>query len=332
MKLLRIVPLLVLCIVTVRAENALTIDKTATGGFEVKVDGKPFATYVVDQANKPYLYPVYGPTGKAMTRAYPMEQKEGEAKDHPHHRGINFGHEDIAGWDTWAERTTFEEMLQKPKSVEMAKKRLTQMGSEKHREYTTLKVDGDKAVAVELIDYLDAAGKRVLTEERRMTFRAAAGTRTIDFDQDLIASEGAAKFEDRKDAGLSIRVPHSMAVDSKQGGKIVNSDGIADADAWNKSAKWCDYHGPVDGEQLGIAMFNHPSSFRYPTPWHVRTYGLFTANAFGSKQFVKDRPDVAFEVKSGERVKLRHRFLFHAGDEKTAKIAEAFDAYAAESR
>ena len=42
----------------------------------------------------------------------------------------------------------------------------------------------------------------------------------IDFDQDLIASAGTVTLYDRKDAGLYIRVPASMAVDSKLGGKI----------------------------------------------------------------------------------------------------------------
>ena len=93
-----------------------------------------------------------------------------------------------------------------------------------------------------------------------------------------------------------------------------------------------DYYGPVEGETQGVAMLNHPSSFRYPTGWHVRTYGLFTANPFASKQFNKDAPDAAFELKSGERLKLRHRFLFHSGEEKAGKIAEAWEAYAKEAK
>jgi hypothetical protein len=35
-----------------------------------------------------------------MTRAYPMQDVSNEAKeqrDHPHHRGITFGHESIGG-------------------------------------------------------------------------------------------------------------------------------------------------------------------------------------------------------------------------------------------
>src|SRR5205814_3733 len=104
---------------------------------------------------------------------------------------------------------------------------------------------------------------------------------------DFIASEGPVKFGDAKDAGFNYRVPASMAVDAKQGGQIITSEGIADAAAWGKRAKWVDYHGPVEGETLGVAMLNHPSSFRYPTPWHVRTYGLFTANPFGTHSLDK---------------------------------------------
>src|SRR6185436_789178 len=88
------------------AENVFTIDRTANGGVEVKLDGKLFAGYVVDQANKPYLWPVIGPTGKSMMRAFPMEQVEGEQRDHPHHRGITFGHENVNGTDTWVERAS----------------------------------------------------------------------------------------------------------------------------------------------------------------------------------------------------------------------------------
>ena len=123
-----------------------------------------------------------------------------------------------------------------------------------------------------------------------------------------------------------------MAVDTKQGGKLINSDGITDAAAWGKRAKWCDYSGAVEGETLGVAMLNHPSSFRHPTPWHARTYGLFTANPFGPHSLDKTAEDGAIELKKGEHLKLRHRLIFHKGDEKAAKIAEAFEAYSKEAK
>ena len=312
---------------------AFTLTRTPSGGVEVKVEGKPFATYVIDQGNKPFLWPVYGPTGKAMTRAYPMEQVVGEQRDHIHQRGLTFGHEDIDhGTDTWQERATFEEMLKSPKSEATGRKRLPRVGSEKHREFTELKADGDRAVIIETLDYLDAGGKRLLSEERRLTFHLVGDMRAIDFDQDLIASDGPFTFGDAKDAGLGIRVPTSMAVDSKQGGHIVNADGVENDAAWSKHADWCEYDGPVDGEKLGIAFLDHPSSFNHPTLWHVRTYGLFCANPFGAHAFDKNAPESPTRLKAGDRLKLRHRLLFHAGDEKTAKIAEAYEAYSKESR
>ena len=334
------------------ADHAVTLERTATGGVSVSVDGKPFAEYVIDQANKPYLWPVHGPTGRQMTRAYPMREVPEETpqqRDHPHHRGITFGSESIGlvpwptevtrdsptgdetshgGGNTWHERATFEEFLSKPETAANGKRRMPAISSIRHREFTTLQSDGDKAVVVETLDHVDPAGKRFLSEERRLTFHVVGRMWAIDFDQDFIASEGAVVFADRKDAGIFIRVPASMAVDSRLGGRIVNSDGHIDADAWSKPADWVDYHGPVGGEQLGVAILNHPSSFRHPTRWHVRTYGLFAANPFASRQYDKSLPSGDHELKAGDRLKLRHRFLFHEGDEKAAKIAEAYEDYA----
>jgi hypothetical protein len=123
-----------------------------------------------------------------------------------------------------------------------------------------------------------------------------------------------------------------MAVDSKQGGQIINSDGLTDKDAWGKPAKWCDYHGPVEGEHLGIAFLNHPASYRYPTRWHVRTYGLFTANPFAQHDYGSTLPDGTTMLKPGEHLKLHHRFLFHTGDAAKTKIEAAWQQYAKETK
>jgi hypothetical protein len=301
-----------------------TVEKTATGGAVVKVDGKVFAEYVVDQANKPYLWPIYNADGKSMTRSHPMKNVEGEKQDHPHHRGLCFGHENIGGYDNWAEQASFGANAK-------YSERLKHLGSIKHREFKEL-TGGKTGVVYALSDYLDHDGKVICSEERCMTFQVDGDTRMIDVDIDIVASQGPVTVDDKKDAGLSIRVPHSMSVDAKQGGKIINSEGDKDADSWGKRAKWCDFNGPVEGEHLGIAMLNHPSSFRHPTPWHSRTYGLFTANPFGLSQLKLQAESGAVELKQDERIKLRHRFIFHKGDEKAGKIAEAYEAYAKETR
>jgi hypothetical protein len=340
-----------------QAGQLFTLHKEMGGaGISVRVDGKPFATYVVNEANKPYLWPVYGPTGKAMTREFPMKEVEFEAtnqRDHPHHRGITFGHESAGadswrfpekieavnpeeqvrtGGDSWHEKLTFDEARKNPKNERTADVRTRMLAQIFHREFTVMRADETGAVVGSLCEHLDPAGRRFVTEERRFTFHADEKTRTIDFDQDFVATDGDVRFEDRKDAGLSIRVPASMAVDAKQGGKIINSAGQVDADAWGKPAPWCDYHGPVDGERVGIAFLNHPSSYRFPTRWHVRNYGLFTANPFMSRQVDKTFTDGTVVLKAGERLKLRHRFILHSGDAESASIAALYAKYAQEEK
>ena len=312
-------------------DQGLEITRTAHG-IRVMVRGEPFAEYVVDQANKPYLYPVYGPTGEQMTRAYPMKTIEGERHDHPHHRGINFGHQSIGGVDTWTEQLTWDEFTKDPKKAKLVQARSKNLGRIRHVKFTKLEAGESNAVVVAMCNYLAAAGRKFLTEERRMRFHVGHGIRMIDIDQDLIANEGKIRFADIKDAGLSIRVPTSMAVTSRQGGTILNSEGDRDRKAWSKSAEWCDYSGPVHGKTLGIAVLNHPSSFRHPTRWHAREYGLLTANPFASKKFIRSLPDTSFDLAKGERIKLRHRFILHAGTAEAAGIAEAFKLYAKEPR
>ena len=315
------------------AGKGFTADKTAAG-VTVKFDGQPFAEYVIGEANKPYLFPVYGPTGKSMTRAFPMQQVEGEAKDHYHHRGIVFGHENINGADSWMERGSVtggkpESELNDKQKASLAKAE-TKLGFIKHRAFKEVKADAKQAVIVTENDYTNVKGEKSVTEIRRLTFRVEGETRLIDWDQEFIATEGNVTFGDAKDAGLSIRVPHTMAVDTKMGGHIMTSTGITDKDAWSKRAPWVDYNGPVDGETLGVAMFNHPSSFRHPTSWHVRTYGLFTANCFGTLD--KADPNGPHTLKKGEKLVLHHRFVFHKGDEKAGNIAAAYERYAKEKK
>ena len=291
--------------------DGFAVEKTKAG-VTVKYDGKLFTRYVIDQSNKPFLWPVIGPSGDEVTRAFPMEKREGERHDHPHHRSVWFGHQGTAGFDTWHEP---------------ASGRRTNLGSTVHREFVKVK-GGDTAVIVTRNDYV-GDGKKLLADERTHEFRVENGHRIIDVTIKFTAEHGDCKLSDQKDSGFSVRVATSMDVDSKKGGRVINSNGITDKAAWGKRAEWVDYHGPVNGKNVGVAIPNHPSSFRHPTPWLVRTNGLFTANPFGLRSLGQGK-DSSFTLKKGESITLRHRVIFHLGDEKAAKIAEAYKAYALE--
>lgn len=303
--------------------EAYRVEPTGTGGAIVLLYGEPVGEYVVDRANKPFLWRLAGPTGTFMTRSWPMAAAPGDTVDHVHQRGLTFGHQGVAGFDTWAEEASYRGQ---PDAVE----KLATLGAIRHRGYRTL-AGGATGVIHALNDIVDAHNRPLLAEERRMTFSFGHSFRTVDVDIDLVAAYGPVELADMKDAGLSIRVPDGMTVDRGLGGTIITSEGHTDADAWSHRACWVDYHGPVEGEHVGIAILNHPTSFRHPTPWHVRTYGLFCANPFGMKQMNPDAESGAVSLAAGKRISLRHRVIFHRGDERAARIAAAYDAYAAET-
>ena len=83
----------------------------------------------------------------------------------------------------------------------------------------------------------------------------------------------------------------------------------------------------VDGKTVGIAILNHPDSFRYPTTWHVRDYGLFAANPFGWNDFGRAESG-EYTLPEGESISFRYRVILHEGDTAAADIASAFAGYA----
>ena len=118
-----------------------------------------------------------------------------------------------------------------------------------------------------------------------------------------------------------------MDVDKKTGGKITNAEGLTDDKAWGKPSPWVDYVGPVKDQTVGIAIINHPTSFRYPTTWHVRTYGLFAANPFGWHDF--GRPDKGdYTIPDGQAIEFSYRVVLHEGDTKSADVPALATAYA----
>ncbi|MDB6075913.1 MAG: hypothetical protein JWO89_3553 [Verrucomicrobiaceae bacterium] len=303
-----------------------TVEKSPAGAV-VKIDGQLFTEYVTLSENKPILWPIIGPTGEKMTRDFPMLNTEGERQDHPHHRSLWFAHINVNGSNFWAEKASFEKS--KKKDEEIAK-----LGLQKHREFTKLEGGKDKGAITSITDWMGFDGKKLLEDERRISFSTTADARVIDFDIDLKATEGPVTFFDNKDGVFGLRLPTNLDVEQKgtghEPGHIVNSNGITDVEAWGKPANWVDYYGKVKDEPLGVAILNHPSSFRAPTLWHVRTYGLFAANCFALHDFDKNAKPGDHTIAKGDTLKFRYRVIFHKGDVKAAKLDDAFAAYAKE--
>jgi hypothetical protein len=280
----------------------------ADDGVTVFWNDQLFTRYLVRAGAKPVLWPVIGPTGAEMTRGWPMRAAtQDEKQDHVHQRSFWFTHDDVNGCGFWNEGPGH--------------------GTIVHREFLELR-GGDQAVIATRNAWTAPDGQVLLDDKRRLTFAVQPTFRWIDFDITLTALDGPATFGDTKEGTFGLRVAGPLAVDSQHGGKIVNSHGQTDAAAWGKPAPWVDYSGTLDGKPVGIAILNHPASFRYPTYWHVRTYGLFAANPFGLRQFQgSDQVDGTYVLPPHQSLSLFYRVVLHEGSAETAHVDELFAQY-----
>jgi len=292
----------------------------------VEIGGQLFTEYIFKGAPKPYLYPILAADGTELMRHYPMKNVEGEAHDHPHHRSLFFTHGDVNGLDFWAEGGGAKQGKIVSESVDATSK-------------------GDAAVIRARNKWVGPDGALHLTDATTITMRAVPGGRILDYEVVLKApADKPVVMGDTKEGAMAIRLPlwmtppHTYTDANKKKvkhdgkGTIVNDSGQTNDATWGKQGNWVDYYAPKNGKIYGVAMFDHPDNPRHPTWWHVRSYALFAANPFGKHDFenLKGQPKAGdFTIPAGSTATFRWRFYFHNGDEKTAKIAEQYAAYAA---
>jgi hypothetical protein len=290
--------------------------RAGDGQIGIEVDGKPFTTfYFGSDVRKPYLAPLRAASGTPVTRGYPMEMIEGESRDHPHHKGLWFGHGDVNKVNFWATEPANKD----PKSG-----RIVAAGP------VDAKAAGDIGVVTGRFNWLDLDGKPIVREDRKMTFYSKTGQeRIVDFDLTLHAVQRAV-FGDTKEGTFAIRLNDSLS--EKRGGKLTNAQGAETMDnVWGKPSPWVDYSGDVKGEKLGVAMFDHPQNPRHPTTWHARDYGLFAANIFGQHDFKNpNMPDGTLTLEPGQELRFRYRLVIHPGGTDRGELEKEYKKYAGE--
>jgi len=277
---------------------------------DIRVGGSLLTTFHYGEAwSRPFLHPLIGPYGDPVTRAYPVRTDvAGEKQDHPHHKSVWVAWGDVNGTDNWSENREkghAKQRLQAPPRCESGPVRGRLEAS---------------------LDWISEKGAKVLEEDRSITvWNLPADLRAIDLEVVFRATCGPVRFGDTKEGGIcSVRVATSM--DAAVNGTIVNAyGGTNEAETWGKRAPWCDYCGPVQGHTVGIAIFDHPDNLRYPTWWHVRNYGLMTANPFGLSHFLNDRTlDGSHRLPAGGTLAFRYRVVCHAGTAAEAGLAERY--------
>jgi hypothetical protein len=289
----------------------------------VTINGKPFTDFYVagPEVAKPFLHPLRAASGTYITRMWPMEkvaEEEKASKDHPHQRGLWFAHAKVNDLDFW----NIAPLNQAPYNrADRGRIVLEKLGE--------IKSGKDQGSIAAIFAWNDHDGRKLLTESRLMTFYADPTLRVIDFDITLTAVQKVV-FGDEKDGLFGIRL---RPVLQEQGGPghISNAEGlVGEKQLWGKPSNWCDYSGEIQGEQLGIAILDHPGNPRHPERWHARGYGLFAVNPFGLAAFTNNKSENgSLTLEPGGRLHFRYRVIVHPGDAKSAGIAAQWEKYAA---
>ncbi len=298
-------------------ELEIRIRKTEDARIDVLAGGDPFTSYHYGLGwSKPIFHPLRGPTGRIVTRGYPMEPGiPGENHDHWHHESLWFTYGDVNGVDFWARR---EAGRGGPAS-----------GKVRHTGFSRLK-SGSPGVLEASAEWIAPDGAVLLDQTTLARFHATPRARRIDLTIRLTARDEEVAFGDTKEGMLGLRVAPSLREDRT--GSYLNAEGLRkEAGVWGKRSAWVALRGRIDEEPLTLAILEHPSSTGSPTYWHARGYGLFAANPFGRKDFEPGAEAIDFRLGPGESAVFRYRILIRDEELSPEQLRQEFERFAADS-
>jgi Methane oxygenase PmoA len=292
---------------------------------QVLIGGKPFSTYNFDpKIAKAFLQPLRDANGVVITRGFPTGDTVPAGHEHdksiePHQRDMYFGHGSINGYDFWSEEVFAKYYGPSHPSNfgRMVFRKIEEMQG------------GPSSGTIRAAFDLQGPDRKTFAEEiQEYTFSGNGNSRVIDCVITFRASHGPLKFGDTKEGTFALRLAPEL---NAPAGTMVNSEGgVGEPQIWGKRANWVDVDGVIDGHSLGVAVFDSPKSFRHPTYWHARGYGLLAANPFGLSFFFNDpHQDGSYTIPAGKSIQFRYRVFIHDGNYQQAHVADKYSQYVA---
>lgn len=262
----------------------------------------PLWRYVYGGKPKPFFHPLCTPAGHLLSLFEPH--------DHTWHRGLWFTIKFINGGNFWEEKEGegwgVQRTLRPPLVMPIDEARLAvysrqswigpaEMGEviSERRAFEFLPL-GEQAYAIDL----------------RFSLRAAA---PLLLDRTPYTTWGGY-------GGLTFRGNRNW-----QETRLLFSDGTMSDRPLGVRALWCDLSGKFDGGAHatgGIAIMDHPSNPRHPTPW----YGGTGPGHYFNAAFLFHEP---MNVERGQTLEFRYRALIHDGIWEHARLQDAYEQYAA---
>ena len=300
------------------------IKKPSENRIDVMIDGKLFTSYCwPDNVFKPILYPVYTSAGTEITRGFPIKPKTGERADHPHQTGMWLTYGNVNGSDFWGNGSNG------------LGKQNDNGGVIKHIKVDELSGGIGEGYFVTVESWTDKSGKELLAEKTEYHFIAKGSTRIIDRVTTLSAGDKEVMMPDTKEGMFGIRVARQLELPSEGdiilysadghptkvkemsnkgiSGDYRSSEGVTGLGVWGTRAKWMDLFGNIGDEKISLVICDHPKNPCYPTYWHARGYGLFSANPFGWNDFTKGKEQLNYSIPAGQFVTFRYRVIISSG-------------------
>ncbi|GMQ34611.1 DUF6807 domain-containing protein [Algoriphagus taiwanensis] len=306
-------------------ESVKLIRIDAENKVEVRIGDELFTAYYYPETiAKPVLYPIITAGGHEITRGFPLAPRAGERVDHPHHIGHWMNYGDVNGLDFWNNSD----------AIPADKK--DRYGTIRHTGITDLKENKNSAELEVTMDWLAPDGKVLLKEKTRFVFSSEGKKRTIDRITTLTAQDEPISMKDNKEGVFAIRVARELEHPSNKPelftdangipttvpslnnegvtGKYRSSAGKEGDDVWGTRGEWVTLNGQIEKEKISVVILDHPSNPGYPTYWHARGYGLFSANPLGQKELSGGKDVLNFGLKAGESVTFNYRILVFSGE------------------
>lgn len=300
------------------------INRESEKKIDVMINGVLFTSYCwPDGVYKPILYPVLTSAGTEITRGFPLNPRPGESTDHRHQVGIWFNYGKVNGLDFWGNGS--------------AGKWGIRSGEIKHLSIEKLSDGKGKGAMITNESWVDSSGVELLSERTEYYFSGKGTTRVIDRITTLTATYDTVFFKDTKEGMFGIRVTHQLELPAQEAaentipgdggpctGNYRSSEGITGEAVWGTRAKWMDLYGRIGNETVSLVVCDHPSNQSYPTYWHARGYGLFSANPLGAIDFTQGKEKINFNIPKGKSATFRYRVIVNSGDYLTDSEINGF--------
>jgi len=238
--------------------------------------------------NRPFLFPVIGPSGRLLTRmGHPHDPES-----HSHHNSVWVSHHDIDGTNFWSDAGK---------------------GKIRHVRIVEFVDSDERASLLAENEWTDGDGRVLLLEMRRITVVPLAGGEwLLKIDIEFIPRARPATLGKTPFGMIGVRMAKTIGVNDG-GGTIRNSEGaVNEKEVLWKRAKWVDYSGPVTSSRIeGITLFDHPDNPNFPSYFHVRNDGWMGA----SLTF-----DGAMETNPHQSLRLRYGLYVHRDIKRTKAI------------